>query len=76
MPKYRIKEIPTLGYFAQVKFFLRWKTIGVHSLNQFGFYKQNHKSYPLKTYEEADKICGDCSVFLVKTKTRAKFHYI
>jgi hypothetical protein len=51
MNKYRVKHVPTLGYFAQVKrgFFYSWETIGLHA-NGFGEYNEVHYDYPLNQH--------------------------
>jgi hypothetical protein len=61
MAKYRIKHIPRVGYFAQVKLgiFRRWSTIGRHPGGQFGEYPENHTDYPLNGQVDAVNLCQD-----------------
>ena len=56
--KFRIKKLPTVGYFAQVRIFILWRTIGRHPVG-FGLYPNNHIDYPLDTREEALNLCTE-----------------
>lgn len=54
--KFRIKTLPQIGSFAQVKgadnFFQGWRTIGQH-VNGFGLYPNDHLDHPLSGNKEA-----------------------
>lgn len=56
--KFRIKYVPKVGYFSQVKtgFFSPWKRIGKHVCG-FGLYSQYSFAQPMLTSEEAEARC-------------------
>jgi hypothetical protein len=51
---YRIKHIPALGYWPQVKDGFKWKRIAKHPTG-YGLYDENDLDYP-KTKEQAQEI--------------------
>lgn len=56
--KFRIKFVPQIGYFSQVKegFFSGWKKIGKHPTG-YGLYSSNCHNYPMGTEQEALERC-------------------
>lgn len=53
MRDYRIKHVPSVGYFAQVKnsYFKGWRTLGKNCGGSVGEYGEDHLAYPLSREE-------------------------
>ena len=71
---FRIKYLPQIGYFGQVKlgFFSKWQTIGKH-VNGYGVYDQAHIDYPLETEHEALALCKLYEQWAVISESAAIF---
>ena len=71
--KFRIKYLPQVGYFGQVKRgFFEWNTIGKH-INGYGLYSQNNIDYPLHTEHEARALCKLYEQWAVISENTATF---
>ena len=70
MAKFRIKFIPSIGYFAQVRkgfVFKKWRTIGRHNTG-FGLYSEEHTDYPALFRSSAKTLIGDYKDYENKLK--------
>lgn len=64
--KFRVKHIPGVGYFPQVRTITgAWRRIGVHTFG-YGLYEDD--SHPYGTEERATEVCKDYKVFREKYK--------
>ena len=56
MNKYRVKHVPEIGFFAQVKagFLCPWQRIGIHT-DGFGLYDGGSMSHPMDSISAADE---------------------
>jgi hypothetical protein len=71
--KFRIKYLPQIGYFSQVKRgFIKWNTIGKH-MRGYGLYAQAHVDNPLQTEHDARALCKLYEQWAVLSENTATF---
>lgn len=71
---FRIKYLPQIGYFAQVKlsWLAGWKTIGKH-INGYGLYAEDYIEHPLINGHEAEERCKLYEQWKVMSEGQAQY---